>query len=140
MRGTSLLAILGVLTVSGCSDSTGLSAEQLNGTWNANEFRYTSPADPTQTVDIISSQGASFTVTVASDSTVSTVMDDGQGGSSSDSGTFDATASVLTLGSTAFTADRAGDRLTLVDTASSYDFDSNGSDDPATLTISLIRQ
>ncbi len=39
-----------------------------------------------------------------------------------------------------FAASRAGNQLTLVDDSNAFDFDSDGSVDPATLKIDLRRQ
>ena len=130
----------GIVLMAGCGDSTGVSLEDLTGTWNTTHYMYINPADTTQAVDLISAQGASFILTVASDSSVSTVFDNGQGGSSSDSGTFDADGAVLMLAGNAFAAARLGDRLTLTDDTNAYDFDGNGSDELAQLRIEMRRQ
>ena len=141
MRFTPVLAVgIGALLIGGCGDSTGLTVQELTGTWNATQYLYTNPANTSQAVDIVTAQGASFAMTVASDSTVSTLFDDGQVGSSSDSGTFDASGAALTLGSNTFNTSRSGDQLTLVDDTNAYDFDSDGSDELATLTITMLRQ
>lgn len=136
----AMLVGIGTLLASGCGDSTGVTVQDLTGTWASSQYLYTNPANTSQTVDIITTQGASFAMTVAADSTVSTLFDDGQGGSSSDSGTFDATGTVLTLAGNAFDASRTGSQLTLQDDTNTYDFDNDGSDDPAELTITMVRQ
>ncbi len=140
MRVRALVAI-GALALVGmaCGDSTGVEVQDLVGSWNANLYRYTDDANPAQQVDLIT-QGASFDMTVTADGTVSTVFDDGQGGTSSDSGTLNPAGTVLTIAGIAYEAQRSGDVLTLTDTSSAYDFDSNGSDDPATLMIRMVRQ
>ncbi len=69
----------------------------------------------------------------------STLIDDGEGGTSSNSGNLSSDGQTLTVAGDVFAATRDGNDLTLVDTNSDYDFDGDGSDDPATLTIVLRR-
>lgn len=131
---------MSVLLATACGDSTGVTVEDLVGSWEAALYRYTDNATATQQVDLIATQGASFTMTVAASGTVSTLFDDGQGGTSSDSGTLSADGTTLTIAGDAYEAQRSGDVLTLTDATSAYDFDDNGSDEPATLVIRLERQ
>lgn len=140
MRVRALVAI-GTLALVGmaCGDSTGVEVQDLVGSWNASLYQYTDNANPAQQVDLIV-QGASFDMTVTADGTVSTLLDDGVGGTSSDSGVLTPDGTTLTIAGTAYAAQRAGDVLTLTDTTNAYDFDSNGSDDPATLMIRMVRQ
>ena len=123
----------------GCGDSTGITAQDLEGTWNATQIVYTNSANTSESVNIVP-MGASFSMTVTSSGAVSTVFIDGQGGTSSNSGTLSSDGSTLTLAGDTFQADRSGDQLTLTDANSEYDFDNDGSDDPATLVIQLTRQ
>jgi hypothetical protein len=67
------------------------------------------------------------------------VFDDGQGGTDSDSGTLSVDGSTLTVGGETFEAERSGDVLILTGDGE-WDFDEDGTDDPATLTIRLVRQ
>ncbi len=141
MRLTHVLALsIGLFMTGACGDSTGVTVEDLVGSWNASQYLYTNPANTSQTVDIITTQGASFSMSVANDSTVSTLFDDGVGGSSSDSGDFSGDGTVLNLAGESFNASRTGSQLTLVDDTNAYDFDNDGSDDPATLTITMVKQ
>jgi hypothetical protein len=127
------------LVASACGDSTGVTVEDLVGTWNATMYRYTDNANAAQQIDLIA-QGASFTMTVTAGGTVSTLFDDGQGGTSSDSGTLSPDGTTLTIAGNAYEAQRSGDVLTLTDETSAYDIDDNGSDESATLVIRLARQ
>jgi hypothetical protein len=126
------------LAVAACSDSTGITVEDLVGTWEATEIVFTSTADPSESVDAID-LGASLTVTINSAGTVTTVFDNGQGGTDTDSGTLSVDGSTLTIGSDTFEAERSGDVLTLTG-AVDFDFDEDGSDDPATVVVRLERQ
>jgi hypothetical protein len=136
-----LMAIgVSCLLAAACGDSTGVEVEDLVGTWNATAYRYTNTANTAEQVDLIITQGASFTMTVSAGGTVSTTFDDGVGGTSSNSGTLSADGTTLTVAGDAFEAERSGDALTLTDATNEYDFDDDGSDDPATLVIQLTRQ
>ena len=128
-----------VLLAAACGDSTGVTVQDLEGTWNATLYQYTDNANAAQQVDLIA-QGASFEMTVTAGGTASTLFDDGQGGTSSDSGTLSADETTLTIAGNAFEAQRSGDVLTLTDETNAYDFDDNGSDESATLVIRLTRQ
>ncbi len=140
MRLKALVAIaITTLATTACGDSTGVTAEDLVGTWNATLYQYTSSANAGELVDLIA-LGASSEMTVAADGTVSTLFDDGQGGTSSDSGTLSVDGGTLTIAGNAFEADRSGDVLTLTDETNLYDFDDDGSDDAATLMIRMVRQ
>ena len=127
-----------VVAVAACSDSTGITVEDLVGTWEATEIVFTNSANPSETVDGID-LGVSLTVTINSAGTVTTVFDDGQGGTDTDSGTLSVDGSTLTIGSDTFEAERSGDVLTLTGDVE-FDFDEDGSDDPASVLIRLERQ
>ena len=116
--------IVASVAIAGCDGGTGLEVADLQGTWIASVYEYTDNGNSQNVVDIIQRDGASFTLTVESSGTASSLLDDGQGNTSSDSGTLDSTASTLTLGGVAFEARRNGGVLTLVDTDSSFDFGS----------------
>lgn len=130
---------IGAVTPVGCGDSTGISPEELEGTWTATSIVFTSKDDPSQRVDIIT-LGASFTMTVDSDGSVSTTFRDGQGGTDSDSGRVLSDGNKLTLAGATFTAERSGAELTISDDTEEFDFDNDGSDEPATLVATLIRR
>ena len=135
LKSVWAMAIVAAL-VGGCGDSTGVTLEDLVGTWEAQTYTF---SDGTRSVDLVATQGASFTVTVAVGGAVTTVFDDGVGGTSSDSGEFSADGNALTLVGETFSATRSGNSLTLVDATAEHDLDGDGSDDPATLTIQLQR-
>jgi len=122
-----------------CGDSTGITAEDLAGTWEATEIVFTNQANTSESVDVVD-LGASLTVTVSASGTVSTVFDDGQGGTDSDSGTLSVDGSTLTIGGETFEAERSGDELTLTDATNEFDFDDDGTDEAANLVIRLVRQ
>ena len=133
----SCLAIAGFFAI-GCGESTGITVQELVGDWNATQYQYTDNANPAQQVDLIG-QGASFTMSVTADGRASTLFDDGQGSTSSDDGTLSPDGHTVTIAGRAFDAQRSGDVLTLTDAANFYDFDSDGSDESATLVIRMLR-
>lgn len=137
--GSYILIGLSTLGAVACGESTGITVEDLQGAWNATQYVYTSNEDPTEQVDLIA-QGASFEMTVTADGTVSTLFDDGQGGTSSDAGTLTPDGSTLTISGVAFQAQRSGDLLTLTDATNAYDIDGDGSEESATLEIRMVRQ
>ncbi len=133
--------VLGAMLVSiaACSDSTGLTSEDLEGTWNATSIVFTNNANSAESVDIVQTNGASFTMTVSASGSVSTLFDDGQGSTDSDSGTLSSDGSTVTIGGDTFQAVRSGDQLTLTNANETYDFGS-GSAVLATLVVRLTRQ
>ena len=137
--GKSLVIGAMLISIGGCGDSTGLTTEDLEGTWNATAIVFTNNADSVESADIVQADGASFTMTVSASGSVSTLFDDGQGSTDSDSGTLSSDGSSITIGGDTFQAVRSGDQLTLTNANESYDFGSSP-DVPATLVVSLTRQ
>ena len=133
------ITAVAALMAAGCSDSTGLDVEDLAGTWQAQSVTFTDQAGSAVAVDLIATQGAAFTLTVTADGTASTIFNDGVGSSDSDSGNMSTDGQTLTLAGDVFVATRNGNNLTLVDSTEEYDFDGDGSDEAATLTIVLQR-
>ncbi len=125
--------------VAACSSPTELTVQNLEGTWDASQILFTNQANTAETVEEIA-LGASLVVTVNADGTISSLYTDPQGGTSSDSGALNAEGTQLTLAGDTFQANLSGGSLRLIDATSTYDFDSDGTDDPATLTIDLVRR
>ena len=141
MKTTAKLAVtlaLG-LAVGGCDDiGTGIALQDLQGTWDAMTYTFAENSAPSNRVDIIQRDGASFRLTVETDGTASTLFDDGLGGTSSDSGDLNGTHTTLTLDGATYVAVRNGDLLSLTDASASFDFGSGSV--PATRVIVLERQ
>ena len=138
MKRTTISLFAACVALVGCEDALGIGLQDLQGTWEATTYRYAENAAPSNTVDIIQRDGASFTLTVDAEGTASTLFDDGLGGSSSDSGTLDGTQTTLTLAGSTFRALRNGDVLTLTDVSAEFDFGSGST--PATLVVVMSRQ
>lgn len=131
---------------SACSDSTGLEANDLAGTWVATVWDLTNPADASQSMDMLAADGT-WTIVFRSDSTfTSTILDPGETVPDVDTGTYEVVGSVLTIAEsgqgspTPFQAVRAGSALTLTSSDEDYDWDEDGTDDPADTRIVLSRQ
>ena len=138
VRGMTMVVATG-LVLAGCSDDgTGLEVVDLEGAWMATVIEFTDNADLQNVVDVLQRDGASFTLTVDAAGTVSSLFDDGVGGSSSDSGSLDSTGTTLTLGGQVFSASRNANVLTLSDASDQFAF-GGGSEVPATLRIVLNR-
>lgn len=129
---------MSTLALVGCEEVIGLAFQDLQGTWDASTYRFAENADPSNTIDLIQRDGASFVLTVDSDGTASTLFDDGLGGSSSDSGTVDGTHTTLSIGETSFRALRSEDVLTLTDVSQTFDFGSGST--AATLVVVMNRR
>lgn len=138
MKRMTISVFIACVAMLGCEDALGIGLQDLQGTWEASTYRYAENAAPTNTVDVIQRDGASFTLTVEADGTASTLFDDGLGGSSSDSGSLDGTRTTLTLAGSEFRALRSGDVLTLTDVSTSFDFGSGST--AATLVVVMNRQ
>lgn len=122
-----------------CGSPTEITVENLEGTWDAIAYVYTNKANTSQTADIVALDGATMVVTVQANGTTTSTFNDGKGGSSSNSGTFEAEGQTLTLAGVAYQASLDGDYLSLMNDSGQYDFDANGSTEPATVNILLRR-
>ena len=139
-----IAAPLVALFALGCGDATGISPDELAGTWTATSFVFSNPANAAESIDVIT-LGASFALTIRADSTFTTTLVEPGGEADTDSGTVDVTGSVLTVAEsgegspTAFSAVRAGDDMTLTTSDESFDFDGDGIEDLSNLRIELHR-
>ncbi len=145
MRLSNMTAVpLVALLALACGDATGISPDELAGTWTATSFVFTNPANAAESVDMIA-LGASFTLTIRADSTFTTTLVEPDGTGDVDSGTVDVTGSVLTIAEsgegspTAYNAVRSGDDMTLTTSDEDFDFDGDAIEDLANLRIELHR-
>lgn len=124
-----------------CSDSTGVQPEDLAGTWSATKMEFTNTANTSQKVDAIQ-LGVSFTMTINSDGTVSSVFTMG-GSTDTDTGSISVTGNAVTLnldGPATGTLERNGDTLTVnLTTGVEWDFDDDGTDEDVTLLLVLTK-
>ncbi|HEX9582170.1 MAG TPA: hypothetical protein VF970_13795 [Gemmatimonadales bacterium] len=141
MKPTSrVLVAAGAALLGACGGTTEITVENLEGTWDATAYVFTNKANSSQTADIVALFGATLTLMVQADGTTTSTFNNGQGSSSSNSGAFTAAGTALTLAGVTYQAALDGDRLTLTFDTGEYDFDNNGSADPATVRVSLERR
>ena len=140
---TSALALI---LIAGCGDDDGVGVEpdDIAGTWTATSMLFTSTADPTVTADLVVDDMAVLTIVFGSNGsyTFTFVFPPDPTEDEIEIGTYTVSGTTMTItptGGTAesFTIDRDGDTMTLTDD-DDYDFGS-GTDEPATLVITLTR-
>ena len=129
----------------GCGDATGVSVEDLTGTWVATQFLFTNPANAAETFDAIAAGGSlSLTVQATGDYTA-TITEPGSAAEVV-TGTISVEGNVVTIAEsgqgspTPYAATRSGDTLTLTTDDEEFDFDDDGTDELASLRIVLVRQ
>lgn len=123
-----------------------LDPNDLEGTWVASVWELTNPANASQSVDMLAA-GGSMTIVFRSDGTfTSTILDPNETVPDVDTGTYEVVGSALTIAEsgqgspTLFQAVRDGNTLTLTSSDEDYDWDDDGTDDPANMRIVLNRQ
>lgn len=138
---TSALALI---ILSACSDATGVTVDDLTGTWTATSIVFTSTGTPPVVVDIVAEEQASLTLLFVADGTYTLTLTEPPDPVDIESGSYTVTGSLLTLSETgtgspdAFTINRDGDTMILSKT-DDFDFDDDLVDDPAQLVITLTR-
>lgn len=144
LRAMSLAAVTAF--AAGCDNTTGITVDDLVGTWNATKFEYTSAASSAIKFDMIQN-GGGLTITVSAGGAYSgTVTLPGGLGTDNISGTFtivdDTTLTRAETGETPenYNFSLVGDTFTFTDTTEEFDFDFDGVDEDATLTVVLVRQ
>jgi hypothetical protein len=136
------VAVLGT----GCgSDPISVDAGSIAGTWNAITYAYLENANLDNVVELIG-EGASYTITFTSSGTYTSSFRHPTGETDSESGTFtvspDNVIGLLASGEDEpelFLATRSEDRMTLQTGLVEWDFDQDGTPQPAQLRIFLGR-
>jgi hypothetical protein len=144
-----ILLALSVALIASCGgddeDTTGPVNNDLVGTWDATVIQLTSVADPGTVVELVS-QGANGRLVLEADGGFGLSV--GVPGEPTEFGNGDWGATdVLTLifgdgdieGTWQFDIDLNGDSLRLTGADTEWDFDDDGTDDPATLDMTLTR-
>ncbi len=127
-----------------CGDPVGIEPSAIAGTWNSLTYGFVNAADPTETVELIS-MGATLTITFTSDRNFTWNFRDVDGAVETRSGTFSVAGDVLTLSESGqgspdpFIAVRDRDNMTLRTGNREFDFDEDGTGEPAELRIFLTR-
>ncbi|HWP38708.1 MAG TPA: hypothetical protein VNL18_14275 [Gemmatimonadales bacterium] len=128
-----------------CGDTTGVSTDSLVGTWNATKFEFSNPANSAQKADLVA-LGGSFTLTIAASGSYTATFQEPGGAAETVTGTISVQGDTLTVSEsgqgspTRFRASRSGNTLTLDSSDEEFDFDDNGTEEPARLVIVLVKQ
>lgn len=130
----------------GCgSDPISVDADSIAGTWNAISYAYLETADLDNFVELIA-EGASYTITFTSSGTYTSSFRHPTGEVDSESGTFtispDDVIALLASGEDEpelFLATRDEDRMSFQTGLAEWDFDEDGTPEPAQLRIFLGR-
>ena len=140
-----LALLLPIAASCGGDDPTGPTDSNLIGTWDATVIEIVSVADPAVSVELIALGGSRRLVLQdQADFGLSVGIPDN--GTEFGNGTWSST-DILTLnfgdgdiqGTWQFDFDLNGDTLTLTGADVEYDFDENGTEDPAKLNLTLVR-
>lgn len=120
--------------------TTGVLVDDLAGTWDATVWRYTSTSDPSKTVEVVADLDLSITLTVGLDSRFSFTVEPLGWTSTTDELLLDGNQ-MLTRNDDAssFVFALEGDTWSFSG-LDEYDFDDDGTPDPATLEVVLARQ
>ena len=144
-RGLLLLLPALLFIACGDDDPTGPVNDDLVGTWDATVIQLTSVADPGEAVELVS-QGATGRLVLQADGGFGLSV--GVPGEPTEFGNGDwSSTDVLTLdfgegdiqGTWQFDVDLNGNTLRLTGADTEWDFDDDGSEDPAKLNLTLVR-
>lgn len=147
MRPTrwSLTLPMTTLLVTGCSDDPSEpKASDLWGLWAAVEMVYTSQADASVEADLVGAEGATYTIELRSDGTFASLLSLLSHGSVEESGSYEVRGGRLILDPASserrtLELDFNRSLLTAREADTSWDFDADGTAEPATLHLLLDR-
>ena len=141
MRTTSRLAMALVgLALLACDDNSP--GTPLFGTWNVTKSEYVGVGDPPASIDVIAA-GGSGTIALNADASYDATIVPPGGASERSSGTWSFTESSLTMresgSSVTWVFDRVmeGDTMVLSGADAEFDFDGDGTPEPATWNVTL---
>lgn len=138
----AMMLIMLLVALSSCSDddnptNSGIS---IQGTWDVTEYKYISQADPTVTFDFLTEFGASFTMTV-SENGAYTMSGTVQGVPFSFSGNFSEDSNGdISADDPNTTVTVTNNTITMVSTDESWDFNEDGTDEPANLRVVMTKR
>ena len=140
VRRFSLLLTIPLLSACAGDTLLGFEIGDIGGLWTASSYEFVSNATSTERVDIIDRDGAFFTLSVddsVQPPVVGSTLDNGSGSRTDRSGTVDIRDGLMTLGDDTFSVIHDGNRMTLINEDSSFDFGSGTVS--ATVVITLNR-
>jgi hypothetical protein len=145
-----LSALIAVLLISSCGDTTAPAPETLVGTWNATSVELVSVAEPSIRVDLVADLGATVMLVLSEDNdftlTVTYAGEEpgGPWGTSSETKGIWRSTDILTLQTSPtnewqFEIELDDDALTLTEADTSFDFGGDDAPEDAKLSLDLIR-
>jgi hypothetical protein len=137
------ISILGLAVAAGCGDSTGVQPADLEGTWRVTDLVYTGVVGDVR-VDVIVDFTATAVIVIEADGAFQMTITIG-GDNDGDSGTLTVTGNEIEMdfgGQLASgTIARDGETVTIeLDSGVEFDFDQNGTDDPAMAQLVMVKQ
>ena len=149
MRGSrfaALAAFAGLAVSLACGDSgNGPNRDQFAGTWDATKLEFTNVANTSQKVDVIAA-GAPFVIVLESNGTYqATIVIPGQPADNT-TGTWSVSSQVFTLRETGVSFDLqfswslSGNTITISGADTEFDFNDDGTDEPAKVSAVLVRR
>ena len=143
MKTQLTVSAMALILMSACSEATGVTTDELAGTWTATSLVFTSVVDSELTADL-ADEGATLTIAFDADGSFTLTFTMPQEEDEVDTGTYTAVGNILTLSdSIELTTDeysvaRDGDTMTL--TADDvFEFTAGEGEEDATLVITLTR-
>ena len=143
------VAVLAVAAVAACGDSTGVGdvAEvvDLAGTWNATVVEFTNQANTAEKIDLVA-EGATLVLTILANGDYTLTIDEPMEAQAVEHGTLAISGNTLTLSETGqgsaddFTLNLSGNTLTLTTDDDAFDFDDDGTDEPASVRLVFQKQ
>lgn len=128
-----------------CGDATGIDIADLVGTWNASKLEFTSAANATLKADVVG-LGGSLSITFASNGSFTLTEREPGELANTRTGTFLLKGDTLTISEsgqgspTDFRTSLSGSTLTLTNDDDEYDFNNDGTEEPARLIVVLNKQ
>ena len=127
-----------------CGGTDEPSIQSVSGFWTATRLEYVSVANSSVKVDLIAS-GGTATLDLNDNGNYTAVITPAGGAAQTTTGTWSYTADTFTMietgssGDMTFDMSIGNDTMTLTGANTDYDFDDNGTDEPAKLNIGLVR-
>jgi hypothetical protein len=132
------------LAVLSCGGTDEPSIASVSGLWTATRLEYVSVADPAVKVDVIAA-GGTATIDLNDNGMYTAVITPPGAAPETTTGTWSYTADTFTLvetgssGNMTFDMSLGNDAMTLTGADTEFDFNDDGTDEPAKLNISLVR-
>jgi hypothetical protein len=141
--------VIGIAALAGflaCGDGgTAPNPDELAGTWDGTKVEFINEANPAQRVDVIAAGGSYVLVLQSAGSYQGTLTVPGEAPMVA-TGTWSASADIFTMNETGTSGDmqfdysRSGATLTLSGANTDWDFNDDGVDEPAKVTVVLVKR